>query len=309
LNRRNLVIVRAGDDSLHPRWLRGGAERSWDLVVSYFGGDPNRFREPDSVRIDGKGPKWPALQTLLQSHSDLLSSYDYIWLPDDDIDCNGGDIDRLFAAARQHKLLLCQPALTPSSYFTWVVTLQHPFARLRFTNFVEIMVPCFDRKFLTQLIPTMGENLSGWGLDFLWPRMAAGEPSRVAIVDTVAVTHTRPIGSANYTFLKARGITARDEMNALLRAHGIRDCTIRVNAIEMPGAIRFAASSWLGRTLVRAGYFLIIVKAHAQRAPNRWKLGQRLRVALHSPVVFNSPGRGKSEAVGPAANKQLEGSP
>jgi hypothetical protein len=307
LNRRNLVIVRAGDNSLHPRWLRGGAERSWDLIVSYFGDDPNRFREPDSIRIDGKGPKWPALQTLLQSQSTLLSRYDYIWLPDDDIDCNADDINCLFAAAQRHSLLLCQPALAPRSYFHWVVTLQHPFARLRFTNFVEIMVPCFERKFLTQLIPTMGENLSGWGLDFLWPRMAGDEPNRIAIVDSVAVTHTRPIGSANYSFLEARGITAQDEMIALLRAHGIRDCTIRVDAIELPAALHFTASSWLGRTLVRAGYLSTIVKAYAQRAPERWKLRQKLGAALNSPVEFNSPGRDETMAVGPATNKQLEG--
>lgn len=306
MKRHNLVIVRAGDDSLHPCWLRGSTERSWDLIVSYFGDDPDRFREPDSIRIDGKGPKWPALQTLLQSQSNLLSRYDYIWLPDDDIDCNADDINRLFAAARKHSLLLCQPALTLRSYFHWVVTLQHPFARLRYTNFVEIMVPCFDRKFLTRLIPTMGENLSGWGLDFLWPRMTGGEPNRIAIIDTVAVTHTRPIGSANYSFLKVRGITAQDEMIALLRAHGIGDCTIRIDAIELPAALRFTASSWLGRTLVRAGYLLTIVKAYAQRAPEPWKVRQKLRVALHSPVVFNSPRRGGTMAVDPAASKQLK---
>jgi len=34
---RNMIVVRSGDESLHPFWLRGAAERHWDLHVSYFG--------------------------------------------------------------------------------------------------------------------------------------------------------------------------------------------------------------------------------------------------------------------------------
>ena len=68
MSRKNLVVVRAGDNSLHPEWLDGSAERNWDLVVNYFGDDPDRYRTHDVVRIDGKGPKWPALQTLFLAH-------------------------------------------------------------------------------------------------------------------------------------------------------------------------------------------------------------------------------------------------
>jgi len=110
------------------------------------------------------------------------------------------------------------------------------------------------------------------------------------------------------SFLKTRGITAQDEMIALLRAHGIRDCTIRVDAIELSAVLRFTAGSWFGRTLVRAGYLSTIVKAYAQRAPERWKVRQKLRAALRSPVVFNRPRRGETMAAVPATNKQLEGS-
>jgi hypothetical protein len=289
LTRRDLVVVRAGDDSLHRRWLRDPVERSWDLVVSYFGDDPDKFREPDCVRIDGKGPKWPALQTLLRSQPDLLCGYDYVWLPDDDIDCRADDINRLFAAARHYRLLLSQPALTPRSHFSWAVTLQHPFARIRFTNFVEIMVPCLEREFLTRLVPTMGTILSGWGLDLVWPTMAGAEADRVAIIDSVAVTHTRPIGSANYGFLKERGISALEERDALLEMHGITDPAIRIDAIELRGGFRFKGGSRLGRALVRSGYLATIARAYAFRHANRWDLRKRLQEALRSPVEFRIP--------------------
>ena len=269
MTRRNLVIVRASDSSLHPRWLQDPVERSWDLVVNYFGDDPDRFREPGCVRIDSKGPKWPALQVLLRSQSELLGRYDYVWLPDDDIDCRGRDINRLFAAMRRHRLLLAQPALTPRSHFSWAATLRHPLARLRYTNFVEIMVPCFEREFLMRLVPTMGATLSGWGLDLVWPAMAGAGADRVAIIDRVAVTHTRPIGSANSRFLQERGITGLEEAQALFAMHRIADPTVRIDAIELRGGLRFKARSRLSRSFVRGGYLA---------------LGQRLLGRANSPL-------------------------
>ena len=306
--RRNLVIVRAGDGSLHPRWLRSKVERSWDLVVNYFGDDPDRFREPDCVRIDGKGPKWPALQTFLRSQSDLLHRYDYVWLPDDDIDCRTRDINRLFAAMRRHRLLLAQPALTPRSHFSWPVTLRHPFARLRFTNFVEIMVPCFEREFLMRLVPTMGATLSGWGLDLIWPAMAGTGADRIAIIDQVAVTHTRPIGSANYRFLEERGITALEEAEALFAMHRISDPVVRVDSIEFPGGLRLDARSRLGRSLIRSGYLATIARAYALRRANRWDLHKGLRDALRSPVEFRfAKPTQRHPAAAPGDKKLVEG--
>src|SRR5690242_19395588 len=129
--RRDLVIVRAGDGSLHPEWLRHATDRSWDLLVSDVGDDPERFRDDDVVRFDSKGAKWPALHRLLTERADLLQRYDYIWLPDDDISCSARDIEGLFAAMRRHDLLLGQPSLSAKSYFSFSITLHNPMTRLR----------------------------------------------------------------------------------------------------------------------------------------------------------------------------------
>src|SRR2546421_13104875 len=67
MTRPNLVIVRAGDHSLHPRWFDGkGDDRQWDLMVSYFGDNPVKHRDGDWPRMDIKGPKWPALYAQIQ---------------------------------------------------------------------------------------------------------------------------------------------------------------------------------------------------------------------------------------------------
>ncbi len=292
-NRRNLVIVRAGNASLHPQWLAGTRDRSWDLLVNYFGDDPDKYKDQDIVRIDSKGPKWPALKALIEDHRDLVNRYDYVWLPDDDIACTASDINKLFEIARAEKLALCQPALTLNSYFTWGVTLKPLFTRLRYTNFVEIMVPCFEREFLLRCLPTMADNMSGFGLDFVWPKMlgkSAGKgASGTAIVDAVSVTHTRPLGGPNYALLKERGITADEEGRELRQRHRVDDLTIYVNKLQTIGGLTLNGDSLPARLLLNLSYRFAIARAYGLRKPNRWDIDKALRRQLALPHKFVSP--------------------
>jgi len=100
--RRRLVVVRAGDSSLHPTWLQGPDSPEFDLVVSYYGDDPARYRSDVENRIDHKGGKWDGLAALFASRPDLLDSYDYFWLPDDDIAADTRTINGIFAAMAAH---------------------------------------------------------------------------------------------------------------------------------------------------------------------------------------------------------------
>lgn len=219
-HKRFLVIVRAGDRSLHPHWTSSVVTRDWDLVVSYFGDDPHRYRDAGELRIDDKGPKWPGLHALL-SRDDFWRDYGYIWLPDDDLAVTQATISALFEVTASRDLALTQPALSWSSFYSHPVTIRHPSFRLRLTDFVEIMAPCFKRSSLETCLPTMGHNLSGWGLDRVWPRLLSGVSPRVAIIDDVTVTHTRRSGGPNYATLRAAGISPLAEMQALLRTYGI----------------------------------------------------------------------------------------
>lgn len=222
MKRRNLVIVRAGNSSLHPGWLQGSrAERSWDLIVNYFGDDPDIYRGGDWQRIDSKGPKWAALHDLIESIRPQIEPYDYIWLPDDDLECSLDDVNRLFEICRNESLVLAQPSLTHDSYFTHAVTLHNRCFQVRNTAFVEIMAPCLSQQALWTVLPSFNANRSGWGLCFLWPqRLLSG--ARMGIIDAVQVRHTRPIGAANYGAVKAAGRTAFDELEEFLQTHNLR---------------------------------------------------------------------------------------
>ena len=225
--RRNLVIVRAGDSSLHERWLAGGGDRNWDLWISYFGDDPNRFRRDDCLRIDAKGPKWSALHALISERRSEIERYDYIWLPDDDLGADLPTVNRLFDICRANDLELAQPALSIQSYGSHMITLNCSTFRLRFTTFVEIMAPCFRRDFLDRCLPTLGETISGWGLDFVWPGWASGT-DKVGIVDAAVVTHTRPVGGPNYKLVSERGTTAQREAEEAFARYGVRSLVRQV---------------------------------------------------------------------------------
>jgi hypothetical protein len=220
---RNLVVVRAGDKSLHEGWLAPG--RSWDLVVSYFGDDPDRWRQPGVRRIDHKGSKWVGLHTLLTSGQIDWRAYDRIWLPDDDLACTPQAVEHLFAHAHLHELTLSQPSLSKDSYISHASTAHNPRFVVRRTNFVEAMAPLFTRAFLERVLPTFVENESGWGIDYLWqmyldkPRLDCG------VIDAVQVRHTRPVGGPNYARMKAEGRSPFDEFRALRSKYALTDIT------------------------------------------------------------------------------------
>ena len=235
--RPNLVIVQAGDQSLHPRWLEGSTGRTWDLWVTYFGDDPSAFRG-DAVRFDSKLLKFAATYELLCKQEKLIESYEYILLADDDLLFRGEDITRLFEICKRDRLDLAQPSLSPDSFVAHLITQHNPFFRLRCTSFVESMCPCMTRETLRELRHTIHESGSGWGTDYTWHKLLPN--ARIAIVDEVQVQHTRDIGTGTtYVRFENRGLVPWDESVAVMRQYGLSRPNVRTHG----GKLR-AFPSW-----------------------------------------------------------------
>jgi hypothetical protein len=226
--RRNLVIVRAGDNSLHREWL--GPERSWDLVVSYYGSNPKIFTDNDTLRIDHPGSKWTGLTQLFASGRVDWQAYDLIWLPDDDLSGSCETINAFFDATRSINANLSQPALTWDSYFSHIISLESKAFFFRYTTFIEIMAPCFSSRFLRQALPTFSENTSGWGLDYLWPNLLQqwGLAPPV-IIDRTPVRHTRPVGVAGHG--SGPGISPKNELLEILQKHKVPAIQINIAGV------------------------------------------------------------------------------
>jgi hypothetical protein len=101
-----------------------------------------------------------------------------------------------------------------------LITIRHPSFLARFTDFIEIMAPCFRREFLEVCLPLLGETQSGWGLDWILPRRQRKGALGCAIVDDAEMTHTRPVGGPNYAALRG-GVNAEDEGRTLAARYGV----------------------------------------------------------------------------------------
>jgi len=198
--RRNLVVVPANSKSLHPRWFEKieAATRNWDLCIGYYGvEDPQVSNSPyEYLAHLPQRKKFKIIYDFFYEGSPLWN-YDRIWLPDDDLLCNGEDINRMFHLSHKYGLDLSQPSLRQGSgsYPNHPLTVHKPNSVVRFEEFVEIMCPVFSRRALQICIGSMKDVESGYGLDHLWPAFLGKPAGRTGIIDAVAIAHTRPIGA------------------------------------------------------------------------------------------------------------------
>jgi hypothetical protein len=216
---RNLVVLRAGEGSLHPHWRGDLPEtaRNWDLCISYYGQNPaDAAGEFEYLTHQPAQRKFQAIFDLFFPDSPLWA-YDQIWIPDDDIMTSWNDINSFFHVTRKYGLDLAQPSLQqrPDCFITHGITAQQPRSLLRYVSFIEIMCPLFSKRALQICRGTFRDSWSGFGLDHLWPSLLGKPRARMAIVDSIGVIHTRPLGK-NYNVSQAMA-----EERALLDAYQI----------------------------------------------------------------------------------------
>ena len=128
---------------------------------------------------------------------------------------------------------MAQPALR-MSYFSWKHTLRDRYCRLRYTNFVEMMMPCFSREALEKVLFTFDENETGWGTEAHWPRLLHAGPKDMAIVDEIGVVHARPIQPGRPLH--------RQEQEAYFRKYGLTDRVEEYSTLPADGAQNFPCS-------------------------------------------------------------------
>lgn len=224
-SKRNLVIVRAGPSSLHNQWLDLPYERrDFDIIVSYF--DETAFSchkaQAGVSAFFVKGGKWDGLYKTILNSGNLLETYDYFWLPDDDIACTGTDVNKIFRNMADQNIRVGQPSLTLDSYFTHFLLLHCPTFKLRYSNFIEVMVPCLRSDILREILPQFEDSMSGFGLDYVWCRLPGVGKYGAAIFDDIQVCHTRPIGKILLRSMDNAGRNPKDEERSLCELYNVK---------------------------------------------------------------------------------------
>ena len=184
-NSRYLVFTSAGDNNRLHQWLKG--YRNFDLWISYYGDEKNRYKNHSDFYIAKKGGKFPNLHYVYQHWEDILSHYEAILVMDDDIIIDGSAISRLFEIREQYDLCLLQPSFNPLGKISHLITRVNPFAFMRYTNFVEVTCPLFRKDKLDIFMKTYDPALIGYGVDWWYMNVLAPEINgKVAIVDEIS---------------------------------------------------------------------------------------------------------------------------
>ncbi|EEA04194.1 hypothetical protein BH160DRAFT_0626 [Burkholderia sp. H160] len=254
--KKYLVVLRCGDNSLHPQWFSGGKTPSFDLMLSYYGKNENYADVFAKTIHRFKGSKWEGLNDLMSQNAQAIFHYRYIWLPDDDILTDVQTLNEFFEYVERENFALAQPSLDERSYFSHATTLQNKAFDFRETNFVEVMVPCFSSNALHAIKDSFGKTKTGWGLDFIWPKRVASL-GKVGIIDRFSVLHTRPVGSADHSI-------AWSELNQTLAQYGVR-ASIKV----LQGRTSDAGKTYASGRLGNPALFIHAVKgSHPVRRKN-----------------------------------------
>ncbi len=268
---RNLIVLRCGRSSLHEAWLGDKTTRTWDLLLCPF--EEIQFKKQAGVAESGVlvGQKWAGLAALFHSDEfgeNYYSKYDYIWLPDDDILTDQSTINDFFLQMPQRNAMLAAPSLDTASHFSHLITLQNSNFKARKTNFVEIMMPCFEISAFKRCVTTFALSKTGfgWGLDAAWPVILGGEG--IFIFDSISVLHTRPINnSRNPDLLKK----VNQEWGEILRMFGA-EVSFRNLAGYLPNGAELARTD--------NGFFGLLVWG--------WEAILRDRPAIFDRLLFDA---------------------
>ena len=217
--RKNLIICRAGDKSLHKQWL-GSENRNFDLWINYYGSVANKYLDNCIVYKQSGGLKYPEVYTFISDNLSKLLHYDAICLMDDDISTDTNNLNMMFNIFHCGEFWLAQPALTADSFFSHPITVQVSDSILRITNFIEPMCPIFRKDILLYLLHTFTESKSGWGLDFLWQHLLKYPRCKNMIIDACPVKHTRAPGTGEaYRILD---VSPEAEAKDIMRKYSIK---------------------------------------------------------------------------------------
>ena len=183
---QNLVISAVSDTSLHRKWSES---KDFDSLLIYFG-DKEGFEKESTFYKRAKGYKYHLIQDVLEEMPELFE-YEYIWLPDDDIAAHPSDVCKLFSLMNKYNLQIAQPSIM--GYYGANITLHQKGSKIRFTNWVEIMCPCFSSSALKICKSCFKENNCGWALENIWNHLLGHPKDKIAIIDDIIVIHTRPV--------------------------------------------------------------------------------------------------------------------
>jgi len=171
-NHKNLVFSSVGDNTqFDDLWL--GNNRNYDIYVIYYGNDDkiyNKYKNKVDYIERRKGSKFQNFHYLYHKKPEFINKYERFFILDDDIIFNVNSINEMFDISKKYDLWICGPTFKKDgkSKISWKITINQPNNLLRYTNFVEVNTPLFNKYALNKFMKMYDPVLIGWGIDYLY---------------------------------------------------------------------------------------------------------------------------------------------
>lgn len=193
---KNLIISSVGDNSFHKSWMGDNI----DLMLYYYGNNEEKIKEykKDSKYFFSKkiNSKYDILQQIIVDNFSIINKYEYIWLPDDDLDISYNNLCKMFAIMKKYDLWIAQPSVIGNINIE--ATAQNKQYDMRYTNLIEIMGPAFKLNIFLYLSKTFGITKSMWGVENFWSILLGCPDDKLAIIDCISMNHTKQSTEAGY---------------------------------------------------------------------------------------------------------------
>ena len=137
--------------------------------------------------------------------------------PDDSIEAEINDLNKLFKLVRQYNLLLGQPSYTTNSFFEFNTTIS-TYSFLKYVKIVDPFCPVFQKEALKCCLEFFKISRSGCGIGALWAKLLGYPKDKIGVFDSIKVFHNKP---TEYEMLERMGIKPEDELTLMLNKYNI----------------------------------------------------------------------------------------
>lgn len=220
--KKRLVWVQHGPGSRFLDWFDPKADRSWDLAMNWYTGEPDA-QIGDCV-LHQPGTKFTGIFSAAASIPGFFDGYEQIYFIDDDLGFAFDDLDRIFDIAQAEELDLFQASVSAGSFCVWPDLFHKPGRTTREMTAVEIMAPGFSALALHRVISCFSLSISGFGIDVLAGRIIGLHGGRIAVIDAVQMDHHSEIDQtegAYYELLRRHGINSKYELWCMMKRYGL----------------------------------------------------------------------------------------
>lgn len=186
------IFISAGDRETFASLALDTLTDTFDILIFFYGTSADkrdRLSKDATVFAAGAGTKFNALKEVYSQNRSILLRYQTVWVCDDDLLPDYGDVRMLPAISQAFGIKVLSPAHSRRGKISHEIMVPELGRHLfRYTSYIEMGAPLFATAELAKFLDAFSGTLGGYGDDWWFLNVLEADKSAVAaIVDAVAL--------------------------------------------------------------------------------------------------------------------------